>query len=215
VSPPFTVVGIVGKMKTGSLEEPFSPHIYASIWQSGVKIMSIFVRTASSADMLAEPLRREVQAIDPALPVFNVRTMESVVSDSLAARRFAMTLLGFFAGIAMILASIGIYGVMAYFVTQRMREIGIRIALGASRRDVVRLIVGRGVWLTLTGIGVGIVGAALLTRSLQSLIFNVRPLDPLTLFAGATLLLAVALAACFIPALRAMRVDPVLVLRSE
>lgn len=160
-------------------------------------------------------MRRVVQAVDPMLPVFNVRTMESVLADSLAARRFAMVVLALFAATAMILASIGIYGVMAYYVTQRMREIGIRIALGARPRDVLRLVVGRGVWLTVAGIGIGLLGAILMTRSLQSLIFEVKPFDPLTMVAGASLLVVVALSACFIPALRAMRVDPVLVLRAE
>ena len=212
---PLKIVGVVGKMKSGSLDEPFTPHIYQAVFQSGVKILTIFVRTSSSAEVLAEPLRREVQAVDPTLPVFGVRALETVVSDSLAARRFAMMLLGFFAATAMILASIGIYGVMAYYVTQRMREIGIRIALGARPQDVMSLVVGRGVWLTVTGVGIGIVGAALLTRTLQSLVYGVRPFDPLTLVAGAGLLVAVAMTACFVPARRAMRVDPVMVLRAE
>jgi putative ABC transport system permease protein len=209
------IVGVVGKMKSGSLDEPFTPHVYQAVFQSGVKILTIFVRTSSSAEALAEPLRREVQAVDPTLPVFGVRTLESVVTDSLAARRFAMLLLAFFAATAMILASIGIYGVMAYYVTQRMREIGIRIALGAGPQEVINLVVGRGVWLTATGIGIGIVGAALLTRSLQSLVFGVKPFDPATLVTGAVVLVAVGAAACFVPARRAMRVDPVMVLRAE
>ena len=209
------IVGVVGKMKTGSLDEPFTPHIYLPVFQSGVKILTIFVRTSSSAEVLAEPLRREVQAVDPTLPVFGVRTLDSVVIDSLAARRFAMLLLAFFAATAMILASIGIYGVMAYYVTQRMREIGIRIALGAKPQDVMSLVVGRGVWLTVAGIVIGVVGAALLTRSLESLVFGVKPFDPVTLAAGAVVLVAVGAAACFVPARRAMRVDPVMVLRAE
>jgi putative ABC transport system permease protein len=153
--------------------------------------------------------------VDPTLPVFGVRTLQSVVTDSLAARRFVMLLLAFFAATAMILASIGIYGVMAYYVTQRMREIGIRIALGAKPQDVMSLVVGRGVWLTGTGIVIGVVGAALLTRSLQSLVYGVRPFDPATLVAGAVVLVGVGVVACFVPARRAMRVDPVMVLRAE
>jgi predicted permease len=212
---PLKIVGVAGKMKSGSLDEPFSPHIYQAVFQSGVKILTIFVRTSASADALAEPLRREVQAVDPTLPVFGVRTLQSVVTDSLAARRFAMLLLAFFAATAMILASIGIYGVMAYYVTQRMREIGIRIALGAKPQDVISLVVGRGVWLTGTGIVIGVVGAALLTRSLESLVYGVKSFDPATLVAGAVVLVGVGVVACFVPARRAMRVDPVMVLRAE
>jgi ABC-type antimicrobial peptide transport system permease subunit len=147
--------------------------------------------------------------------IYGVQTMESLISDSLAARRFAMILLGAFAALAMVLASVGIYGVIAYVVGQRTQEIGIRMALGAQRNDVLRLILWQGTRLALLGICIGIVGALALTRLMTKLLYGVSATDPLT-FAGLALILAaVAIAACCLPARKAMRVDPMVALRYE
>jgi putative ABC transport system permease protein len=208
-----TIVGVVGRTKTDGLDAPDTPHIYYPSLQRIGHDMNVYVRTAASPESLAEGIRRQVQSVDADLPVSGVRSMESVVSDSLASRRFAMQVLGLFAGTALLLATIGIYGVMGYFVSQRVQEIGIRIALGARGGDVARLVLGRGLILTAVGIAGGTVGAAALVRSLTSLVFGIAPLDPFTFLSGAALLVLVALAACYLPARRAMRVDPMVALR--
>lgn len=210
-----TIAGVVGKTKTNGLDEPYEPHLYFSELQFPGYALDVYIRTQAMPESLEEPIRREVQAVDPNLPVFGVRTLNSVVSESLASRRFAMRLLVFFAATALLLAGVGIYGVMAYFVSQRTREIGIRVALGAAPRHISRLILGRGMALTAAGIFLGVIGAAALTRFLATLIFGVAPMDPLTFVLGALVLGGVSLAACYIPARRAMRVDPMVALRYE
>jgi putative ABC transport system permease protein len=205
----------VGKTKTDGLDAPYGPHIFLSESQFPGYALDVYIRTNARPESLEEPIRREVQSVDPNLPVFGVRTLDSVVSESLASRRFAMRLIVFFAATALLLAGVGIYGVMAYFVSQRTREIGIRVALGAAPRHISRLILGRGMALTATGIALGIIGAAAFTRFLSTLIFGVAPMDPLTFVMGAAVLGGVALAACYIPARRAMRVDPMVALRYE
>jgi putative ABC transport system permease protein len=165
--------------------------------------------------MLSESIRREVHAVDPNEPVFSVRTMEAVIASALAQRRFTMLLFALFAGTALLLSAIGIYGVMATFVTQRTHEIGIRLALGARPRDVLSMVLGQGARLAATGIGVGIAGALAMTRVMAALLFGVSPRDPVTLIILAIALSAVALLACYIPARRATRVDPIRALRYE
>jgi putative ABC transport system permease protein len=164
---------------------------------------------------LADAIRGEVQSVDPGIPVFAVRTLNEVVAKSLADRRFALTILAVFAGVALLLASIGIYGVMAYTFSQRTHEIGVRVALGAQRRDILRMALGEGMVLVAIGLGVGLVGAAIVTRFLRSMLFSVTATDPLTFASIALLLAAVALLACFIPAQRATQVDPLVALRED
>jgi putative ABC transport system permease protein len=191
------------------------PHLFLPEKQIATNTMTVYVRTAASPEALEEPVRREIQAVDPDLPVFGVRSLRSIVSDSLAARRFAMQILAFFAATAMLLAAIGIYGVMAYFVSQRVREIGVRMALGAQRSDVMKLIVWKGMSLALVGVMAGLVAALALARLISGLLFGITATDPLTIAAFTTLLALVAFLANYIPASRAAKVDPMVALRYE
>jgi putative ABC transport system permease protein len=178
--------------------------------------MTLVVRTNSSDPAgLSASLRSAVQQVDADQPVFDIQTMDQILAKSVATRRFNMLLLGIFASVALMLAGVGIFGVMNYSVTQRTHEIGIRMALGAQARDVLKMIVGQGMLLTLIGLGVGVAAALALTRVLSGLLYGVTATDPVT-FAGVSLILAaVALAACYIPARRAMKVDPMVALRYE
>ena len=164
---------------------------------------------------LVPTIQREVAAMDPNLPVYHVRSMAEVMGDSLERRRLALILLGSFAGLALLLASIGIYGVIAYSVVRRVREIGVRVALGAQPSDVMRLLVGQGLLLLLSGIVLGLVGALALTRSLASFLYGIKATDPVTFACGALLLAGVGLLASYVPARRAMKVDPMIALRYE
>ena len=177
--------------------------------------MGLAVRTAGDPMTLAPAVQRVVLGLDAQQPVDHVLTMEQVMADSLARRRLTLTLLGVFAGGAMLLAALGLYGVTAYMVTQQQQEIGLRMALGASRSDVLVLVVRQGMSLLLAGLGAGLVLSLALMWVLGSLLFAVRPYDPISLAGGAAALALVALIACSIPALRATRVDPLVALRYE
>jgi predicted permease len=209
------IVGVVGRTRTDGLDAPYMPHMFLPEKQIATNTMTVYVRTAASPEALEEPVRREIQAVDPDLPVFGVRSLRSIVSDSLAARRFAMQILGFFAATAMLLAAIGIYGVMAYFVSQRVREIGVRMALGAQRSDVMKMIVWKGMSLALVGVMAGLVAALALARLISGLLFGITATDPLTIAAFTALLALVAFLANYIPASRAAKVDPMVALRYE
>jgi putative ABC transport system permease protein len=177
--------------------------------------MTLVVRADGNPAALSGAIRSEVLAIDKEQPVSRIRPLEQVVSESVAKQRFLMLLLGIFASVALVLAAVGLYGVMSYSVNQRTHEIGIRAALGAQRKDVLKLVVGQGMVLALTGAGLGLAASFALTRLMASLLFGVSATDPLT-FAGIALLLTiVALLACYIPARRAMKVDPMIALRYE
>jgi putative ABC transport system permease protein len=218
------IVGIVGHVKHYGLdgEVPVDPQYYLALRQVPNELLpvianriSMSVRTTGDPTSLINTVRQQVLAADPNQPVYNARTMEQVIAESIAARRFSMLLLTIFAAVALLLASVGIYGVMSYSVTQRTHEIGIRMALGASRRDVMKMVVGQGMLLALVGVGVGLLASFLLTRVMSSLLFNVSATDPWT-FIGISLLLAiVAFLACYLPARRATRVDPMTALRYE
>jgi predicted permease len=208
------IVGIVGNVRQNQLDDSRMDRLYlpaVSLPASG----SLVVRGTAPPLGLSESIRKEILKLDPEQPVSNIRTMEQAISRSLSDRRFALTLLGMFAVTALGLAGIGLYGVMAYAVTQRTHEIGIRVALGAERRDVLRLVVGQGLKLVLMGLGLGLAGALALTRFLKALLFGVSPTDPLTFALITVLLTAVALLACWIPARRATKVDPMTALRFE
>jgi predicted permease len=210
-----TIVGVVRDVKSARLEAAPAPLMYRSVFQQSNLNLTLVVRTKNDPVMLAESIRREVRAVDPNEPVFSVRTMDAVVASAMAERRFTMLLLALFAATALALSAIGIYGVMAYFVTQRTHEIGIRMALGASRRDVVVMVLNQGVRLAGAGVAAGVVGALLITRAIGALLFDVSPRDPWTLAALSATLTAVALLACYLPARRATRVDPIRALRYE
>ena len=212
-NPWLNIIGVVGDVKTDSLELQEAPHIYLSDFQAPAYNSVIYLRTAGDPGTLGDAIRPEVEAVDPNVPVYAVRTMEDVIARSMAERRFALQILGFFAGVALLLAAIGIYGVMAYTFSQRRHEIGIRMALGAQPRDILRMALSEGMTLVAVGLGSGLVGALILTRFLRSMLFAVTPNDPLTFVALPALLAAVALLACFVPGRRATQVDPLVALR--
>jgi putative ABC transport system permease protein len=210
-----TIVGIVASIKSDGFDAPAMPHVYFPLFQNPNATAAIYLRTSTDPGTLADAIRGEVQSVDPGIPVFAVRTLNEVVAKSLADRRFALTILAVFAGVALLLASIGIYGVMAYTFSQRTHEIGVRVALGAQRRDILRMALGEGMVLVAIGLGVGLIGAVIVTRFLRSMLFSVTATDPLTFASIALLLAAVALFACFIPAQRATQVDPLVALRED
>ncbi|MFL6520472.1 MAG: ABC transporter permease [Chthoniobacterales bacterium] len=203
------IVGVVADTKTSALDAESGAQIYVPHAQDpGWNFMGIVVRTAGDPAAFATTVRREVQALDKDQPVYSVRTMDEVVANSLGTRRVSMQLFAVFAGAALLLAAVGIYGVVAYSVTQRTQEIGIRMALGAQKSDVLGLVIRQGMTLAVIGVVVGLVGAFALTRLIASLLFGVAATDPLTFVAIPLLLLFVALVACYLPARRAARLDP-------
>jgi len=210
-----TIVGIAADVRQRGLHTEPRAEIYVSSMQSPSRYASLIVRSSLDAVGLAASVRREVQAVDGDIPLYDVKTMREVLDGSLAARRFNMALLALFAAVAVLLAAVGLYGVLAYMVTQRTHEIGVRMALGARPRDVLRLVVGQGMALTLVGVLVGVVGALALTRLLSSLLVGVAATDPWTFGMVAVLLSGVACLACYVPARRAARVDPLIALRYE
>jgi putative ABC transport system permease protein len=210
-----TVVGVVGDIKTQGLDTATVPHIYLPVYQQSGFAMTVFLKTSSNPGNLGEALRREIQTVDRDLPVFGIQTMEHVLASSIAQRRFALEMVGAFAMVALLLAAIGIYGVTAFAVSQRAQEIGIRLALGAQRRDVLNLVLMQGMTTMLWGLASGLAGALVLTRFLRSLLFAESPIDPVTFLAVSAVLASTALVASYLPALKAMRLDPVQALRSE
>jgi putative ABC transport system permease protein len=204
------IVGVVGDTKTGSLTgegdmQIYVPHAQDSQWN----FMGLVIRTAGDPAAFAATLRREVQAIDKNQPIYNVRTMDDVVMNSLGTRRVSMQLFVVFAVAALLLAALGIYGVMAYSVTQRTHEIGIRMALGAQKSDVLALVIRQGMSLIAIGIVVGLLGALALTRVIGNLLYGVTATDPATFLWIPFLLGSVSFFACYVPARRAARLDPI------
>ena len=209
------VVGVVGHVKHKGLEGESRAQYYVPHPQNPGSSMFVVAQAEGDPSVLAGPVRDAIRSIDRDLPVYSVTTMERMVADSLAERRFSMLLLGVFAAVALLLAVVGLYGVLSYTVAQRTHEIGIRMALGARAADVLRLVVGQGLWLAIAGVGLGIAFALALTRLMRGLLYGVSPADPATFAGVALVLLAVALAACLVPALRATKVDPTTALRAE
>jgi putative ABC transport system permease protein len=210
-----TIVGVVADTKLYGLDNPARLEVYSPYRQSPSNDMNLVVRSAADPASLTSSIRAAVAAIDKDQPVFAVHTMQQLVDDSISTRRLTLVLLGIFSALALILAAIGIYGVMAYSVALRTQEIGIRMALGARQKDVLRLVIGQGARIAFFGVAIGLAAAAALARLLSSLLFSVSASDPVTFAAVAVLLVAVALLACYIPARRALRVDPIIALRYE
>jgi predicted permease len=214
-NPWLTIVGVVANIKSDGFDAASAPHIYRSVYQAPSYAGVVYLRTTADPGILGEAVRAEVQTVDPTIPVFGVRTMDFIVSAFLAERRFAFELLGLFAGVALLLASVGIYGVMAYTFSRRTNEIGIRIAMGAKRTDILKMALTEGTVTIAFGVVVGLFGSLALTRFLQSMLFSVKPTDPATFATIAALLAGVTLLACVVPAHRATRVDPLIALRHE
>jgi putative ABC transport system permease protein len=210
-----TVVGVVGDTKLYGLANPARLEVYLPYRQRPENDMSLVVRSSTDPASLVPAIRSAIASVDKDQPVFGVETMKQLVSDSVSTRRVTLILLGLFSALALVLAAIGIYGVMAYSVAQRTHEIGIRIAVGAQHRDVLRMVLGEGTRLTLWGLAFGLIAALALTRLLSSLLYAVSASDPVTYAAVAALQVLVALLACYIPARRALRVDPLVALRYE
>jgi predicted permease len=206
------IVGVVGSVKQYGLDVEGRIVVYYPM--SG-PLPYLVARTSSDPTIAAQTIVKHIQAIDPTVPVYDVRSMEDRLRDSLARRRFAMLLLGAFAMSALVLAAVGVYGVLAHLVTQGARDIGVHMALGAQRSSIMRMVIRHGLELTLAGILVGLAGAAALTRVMSSLLFGVGTMDLVTFTGVSALLAAIALLACCIPASRATRVDPVVALREE
>jgi putative ABC transport system permease protein len=210
-----TIVGVVGDIRSDGSDSPNVPHIYVALGQFAPQNAVVFFRSREGTQYLGEAVRREVEKVDPNVPVHSISGMDEIISRSMADRRFALELLGIFASVALLLAAVGIYGVMAYSFSQRTHELGVRIALGAQRFDILRMAMSEGMRVVVIGLVCGLAGAAILTRLFRSMLFNVAPADPLTFFSVSAILASVALLACYIPALRATRVDPLVALREE
>jgi putative ABC transport system permease protein len=214
-APWITIVGIVGNIKSDGFDQPDQPHLYFPIFQNPAYAIAIYLRTDVAPFTLTQSVREQVRAVDKDLPVFGERTMTQVAAESVSRRKFAMQVVGLFGILALLLAGVGIYGVIAYSVSQRTREIGIRVALGASRSAILHWVLKQGMILTIAGVVIGIIGAVALTRLLRSLLFGIGPTDTLTYGVLATLLILVAFIACYVPARRATKVDPLVALRYE
>ena len=211
-----TVVGVVGRVSTEGLKTDASRvQGYLPYLQFPTRGFAIVVRSTLAPEQIVAAVRREVQSVDREQPIDNVRTLEQLRAAAIAPAALNLTLLGIFAGLALVLAAVGLYGVMSYTVTQRTHEIGIRMALGAQGRDIMRLVVGQGLALALIGVAIGLLGALALTRLLSSMLYNVTAHDPVVYCGVACGLLAVAFVACYVPARRAMKVDPLVALRYE
>jgi putative ABC transport system permease protein len=211
-----TIVGLIHDVKQDSPDQNAAPQLFAPFLQSPDSEMDLAIRTTISRPLsLASAIRRQVQFIDKDQPVYDVATMETRLSDWLAPHRFNALLVGLFAALALALAAVGVYGLMSYSVGERTQEFGIRLALGAEKGNVLKMVIGQGLKLALIGVGIGIAGALALTRFMSSLLYGVTPTDPLTFTAVSLILIAVALLACYIPARRAANVDPMVALRYE
>lgn len=211
----YRVIGVVGSVRHSSLEAAAEPEMYFPLAQALQSSVEMVVRATLRTETLAPEVRRAVQAVDANLPMSEFRTLEQIVAQSVSPRRFVMLLLGGFAGLALLLAALGIYGVLSFSVAQRTPEIGIRIALGAQAADVLRLVLGHGLKLIFSGVALGMLGAFVLTQVLRNMLFGVSATDPLTFGGIALLLTLVALLACWLPARRATKVDPMIALRCE
>jgi putative ABC transport system permease protein len=210
-----TIVGVAGDIKSSGFEAPTVPHIYVALGQFAPVNAVVFLRSRLDAEHLGEAVRREVESVDLNVPVHSISSMDQIISRSVADRRFGLELLGVFAAVALLLAAIGIYGVMSYSFSQRTHEFGIRVALGAQRLDILHMAIAEGMRIVAIGLAAGLVGAGIMTRFFRSMLFDVGTTDPITFLSVSAILAGVALFACYIPARRATRVDPLVALRQE
>jgi putative ABC transport system permease protein len=209
------VIGVVGDVRQDGLADKVRPSVYTPLSQLPMPFAALIVKSRMDPQSLADPVRRQVMAVDKDQPLFSIQTMQEVVADSVSNRAFQTVLLSLFAAVAMTLATIGIYGVMSHSAAQRTREIGIRMALGAQKRDTLKLVVSQGMFLALLGVSIGVIGALALTRFMSSLLYGVKPTDPMTFIGVSLVLAAVSLVASYVPARRATKVDPMVALRHE
>jgi putative ABC transport system permease protein len=209
-----TIVGIVGDVRNSSPDAPPQPTVYVNLFQRSFPAMTLTMLSDADTQQVTSAAREILHQMKPDIPP-QFRTFSQVYSESLGSRRFNVTLIGFFAGIALILAMAGVFGVMAYSVSRRTREIGVRVALGARSVDVMSMVLRQGLRTVLIGVVVGIAGTLALTRTIQSLLFDVKATDPLTFAAMILLVISVALLACYLPARRAAQIDPMVALRYE
>jgi len=210
-----TIVGVIADARTESLANAGIPQVYLDIYQRPAKDLAFFLRGQLDPSAISEQVRQQVQAVDAELPVFHAETLDAVLSSSLSVRRFSMEMVALFAATALLLAGLGIYGTISYLVNEQGREMAIRLALGAQRGTILKMVLRRGLGLAAAGAGLGLAGALIVSHLMAGLLFGVSSID-LPTFAGVTVVLTiVALAASFIPALRAMRLDPITMLHSE
>jgi putative ABC transport system permease protein len=210
-----TVIGVVGDVRNRRLDSEARPAFYFSYGHVNLPALTIAVRTSAPPEGLTAAFRSQVHALDQDLPVFDIRPMEQIVADAAGQPRFQTVSLSLFGAVALLLAAIGIYGVMAYIVTQRTHEIGVRMALGARTRDMLRQVLGQGLKLVLIGATLGLAGAFVAARALENMLFGISPADPLTFVSVTVFLALVALAACWVPTWRATKVDPLVALRRK
>jgi putative ABC transport system permease protein len=211
----FTVIGVVGDVRNAALSQAPAPAMYFAATVRQWPLMDVVVRTEGDPAKALPAIRQRLSELDREMPMSNVRTMDDWVSNNAAQPRLNTVLLEVFAGVALLIAAIGIYGVLSYAVNQRTQEIGVRMALGAQRRDVLALVIREGMTMAMAGIGAGLIGAVGVSRALASLLFGMQARDPATFAVVAAILTVVAVAACCVPAWRATRVDPVVALRNE
>jgi predicted lysophospholipase L1 biosynthesis ABC-type transport system permease subunit len=209
------VIGVARDAKYATLDEPQQPFVYRPLSQEWAGFMTLIVHTAGRPEQFTAPLRTALAAIDPNLRVYEIETLEECASGSLFRVRWQAALLAVFGGLAMLLAAVGLYGVVAYTVAQQTRELGIRMAIGAQRADLLWMVLGRGLKLTAVGIALGLLLSAAATRLLGGLLYGMSPLDPVSFGAASLAWTAVAMLASYVPARRAMQVDPVVALRWE
>jgi predicted permease len=210
-----TIVGVIADARTESLADAGIPQMYFDIYQRPAKFLALYLRGQVDPATISAQVRTQVQAVDPEIPVFHAETLDDVLSSSLSVRRFSMEMVALFAGTALLLAGLGIYGTISFLVHEQSREIAIRLALGAQRSNILRMVLRQGLTLAAVGAGVGLVAAFIVSHLMAGLLYGVSPYD-LSTFAGVTAVLtAVAIAASYVPALRAMRLDPITTLHAE
>jgi predicted permease len=210
-----TVVGVVANARTGSVAREDPPQVYVSLYQTGSHHLAIFLRGQLDQSSIARQVREQVQSVDSRLPVFGAQQLKETISASLEDRKFAMEMIGMFALVALLLAGIGIYGVISYMVSARTLEFGIRMALGAQKRDILMMVLRQGLALATVATAVGLVASVLVSEMMKGMLYGLTPTDPLTLISIAALVICIALASCYAPASRAVRVNPQVALKCD